>query len=211
MDTVIYFVKACDVISRSNLKFVENDGKLEGMTKGILSVKGEEQAKILSQQSIFKGIDAIYSSSHPATIGTAKYMATSNKTLIHIDSRLNERKIGLMDGIDVKEYHRKQAKDWNYKLVRGESLNESKQRIVSAVKNILMFETGNRVVVVSHPTLLTCLFSSWCQIGYNFDEEVILSYHEETIVDGHHDVPTILEVVFEGTNVKSLQIVEIQA
>ena len=43
--------------------------------------------------------------------------------------------------------------------------------MVEAMKNILMFETGNRVAVVSHSTAITCLLSAWCEIGKNYDDE----------------------------------------
>ena len=71
--------------------------------------------------------------------------------------------------------------------------------IVDAMKNILMFETGNRVALVSHSTALTCLLSAWCEIGHNYDDEIILSYGDETIVDGHWTAPMVYKVVFDGT------------
>ena len=209
MDTVVYLIKHSDVIPKGNFHIIDANDEYQGMfEKAVLSVQGEEKAKRLSNLSVLQGLDAVYSSNHAKTIGTAKYMASLNHTVIQVDSRLNERKIGMIDGIEMKEFYRKQAKDWDYRLARGESLNDAKKRIVAAIKNILMFETGNRVAVVSHSTIITCLLSAWCEMGYNFSDEVILSYNGETIVDGHNNIPMILEVTFDGTNVKNIRIID---
>ena len=66
--------------------------------------------------------------------------------------------------MESKEFHRLQIKDFDYKLEGGESLNQTKKRMVDAMKNILMFETGNKVAIISHSTALTCLLSAWCEI-----------------------------------------------
>lgn len=209
MDTVIYLVKHCDIIPKGNFHIIENNDDYQKMSeKIVLSVQGEEKAMRLSKLDVLQNLDAIYSSNHAKTIGTAKYLASANHTVIQIDSRLNERKIGTMDGIEEKEFHRRQAKDWDFRLARGESLNDAKKRIVSAIKNILMFEAGNRVAVVSHSTIMTCLLSVWCEMGYNFAEDVILSYKGETLVDGHNNIPMVLEVTFDGMNVKNIRIVD---
>ena len=61
-----------------------------------------------------------------------------------------------------------------------------------------MFETGNRVALVSHSTALTCLLSAWCDVGRNYHNEVILSYKDDTIVDGHWTAPMVYKVEFDG-------------
>ena len=79
-----------------------------------------------------------------------------------------------------------------------------------AMKNILMFETGNRVALVSHSTALTCLLSAWCEVGHNYDDEIILSYGDETIVDGHWTAPMVYKVVFDGMNVLSIEYINFE-
>ena len=111
--------------------------------------------------------------------------------------------------MEWKEFSRLQMKDFDFKLSGGESLNQTKKRIVDAMKNILMFETGNRVAVVGHSTAFTCLMSAWCEIGHNYDDQIILSYGDQTIIDGHFSAPMVFKVVFDGMNVISLEYLNI--
>ncbi len=56
----------------------------------ILSIEGEENAKILCEIDELKGIN-IYSSNSARAIGTAKYIAEMNNVKIKIDNRINGR------------------------------------------------------------------------------------------------------------------------
>ena len=115
-----------------------------------------------------------------------------------------------MGDMDWKEFSRLQNKDFDFKLSGGESLNQTKKRIVEAMKNILMYEPGNRVLVVSHSTALTCLLSAWCELGKNYDDQIILSYNDETIVDGGWSDTRVFKVVFDGMIVKSIEVINIE-
>ena len=90
-----------------------------------------------------------------------------------------------------------------------ESLNQTKKRMAEAMKSILMFETGNRVVVVSHSTAITALLTTWCDIGYNYDDDIILSYNDNAIVDGNWDFPHVIKLEFEGTTIKNIEYLSI--
>ncbi|MDE5888885.1 MAG: histidine phosphatase family protein [Bacilli bacterium] len=210
METVVYLIRHSEVTPKSNIKNISmNDDKQVVNEKAFLSVSGEKKAEAMSKMEELQKIDAVYSSNYARALQTAKYIAQENNTIINIDDRLNERKIGDMTGVDGKDFHRMQVKDFDYKLPGGESLNETKRRITDAMKNILMFETGNRVAVVGHSTAFTCLLSAWCETGRNYDDEIILSYDEETIVDGHWSAPQVFKVTFDGMNVTDIKYIEI--
>lgn len=210
MSTVLYLVRHSEVCSKSLINNVQNnDSFQDNNEKSVLSVLGEEKAKRLSELEELKNIDAIYSSNYSRSLGTAKYIAEVNGKVINVDDRLGERVIGDTEGIDWYDYHQNQMKDFDYKRDNGESLNDTKKRMVEAIKNILMFETDNRVVVVSHSTALTCLLSAWCDIGRNYHNEVILSYNDDTIVDGHFTAPMVYKVEFDGMNVLSVELLDI--
>jgi len=205
METVVYLVRHSEVTHKNNLKNISvHDSNQVAYEKKFLSVSGEKRAEELSKKKELQNIDAVYSSNYVGALETAKYMALENNTIINIDDRLNERKVGNMGEIESKEFHRLQMKDFDFKLSGGESLNQTKKRMIEAMKNILMFETGNRVVVVSHSMALTCLLSAWCKMGYNYDDEIILSYGDETIIDGNYTAPMVFKVVFDGMNVLSI-------
>ena len=210
METVVYLIRHSESTPKSNVKFISNnDSNQLQNEKAFLSVSGEKRAEELSKHPELQNIDAVYSSNYVRAMETAKYIALENNTIINVDERLNERKIGQMGDMEWKEFSRLQMKDFDFKLSGGESLNQTKKRIVDAMKNILMFETGNRVAVVGHSTAFTCLMSAWCEIGHNYDDEIILSYGDETIVDGHFSAPMVFKVVFDGMNVISLEYLNI--
>lgn len=210
METVVYLIRHSESTPKSNVKYISNNDTNQLQNeKSFLSVSGEKRAEALSKHPELQNIDAVYSSSYVRAMETAKYIAFENNTIINVDERLNERKIGETDDMDWKEFNRLQMKDFDFKLSGGESLNQTKKRIVDAMKNILMFETGNRVAVVGHSTAFTCLMSAWCEMGHNYDDEIILSYGDETIVDGHFSAPMVFKVVFDGMNVISLEYLNI--
>ena len=210
METVVYLIRHSEVTPKINLKMISNaDSKQIQNEKSFLSISGEKKAEELSKHPELQNIDAVYSSNYVRALETAKYVAYENNTIINIDERFNERKIGNMGDMEWKEFFRLQMKDFSFKLSGGESLSQTKKRMIEAMKNILMFETGNRVVLVSHSTALTCLLSAWCEIGHNYDDEIILSYGDETIVDGHWTAPMVYKVVFDGMNVLDIQVINI--
>lgn len=210
MSTVLYLIRHSEGCSKSVIKNIQNsDSFQENNEKSILSVIGEEKARRLSELDELKNIDAVYSSNYVRCLSTAKYIAEANDKVINIDERLGERVIGDIDGIDWYDFHQQQMKDFDYKRDGGESLNETKKRMVEAIKNILMFETDNRVAVVTHSTAMTCLLSAWCEVGRNYHNEVILSFNDDTIVDGHWTAPMVYKVEFDGMNVLSIELLDI--
>ena len=209
-ETVVYLIRHSEATPKNNVKNISNKDNSQIMNeKTILSVSGEKRAEDLSKNDELQMIDAVYSSSYVRSLETAKYIALENDTVINIDDRLNERKIGEIGDMEWKEFQRLQTKDFNFKLSGGESLNQTKKRMVEAMKSILMFEVGNRVAIISHSTALSCLLSSWCEVGYNYENEILLSFKGETIVDGTWTAPHVLKVTFEGMNPTKIEYLNI--
>lgn len=69
------------------------ENERERNKKIILSVEGEEKAKIFAEKEELKDIDIIYSSDFARAIATAKYIAKNNNLTINTDERLGERTI----------------------------------------------------------------------------------------------------------------------
>ena len=208
--TVVYLIRHSEATPRVNLKYISSgDNRQIDNEKWFLSVSGEKRAEELSKCDELKNIDSVYSSNYVRSLETAKYIALENNTIINIDERLNERKIGDLGDMEWKEFTRLQTKKHDFKLSGGESLNQTKKRMVEAMKNILMFESGNRVAIVSHSTAITCLLSSWCESGLNFDDQIILTYNEKTIVDGNFTAPHVFKVTFDGMNVLDVEYLDI--
>lgn len=210
METVVYLIRHSEVTHKNNIKNVNyNDSLQARLEKAFLSVSGEKRAESLSKVEELQNIDAVYSSGYVSCLETAKYIALENNTIVNVDDRFNERKIGSIGEMECSEFCHLQAKDLNFKLSGGESLNQTKKRAVEAMKNVLMFETGNRVAIVTHSKLLTCLLSAWCETGYNYNEDIILTYNGDTIIDGSFSAPMVFKVVFDGMNVVSVEYLDL--
>ena len=89
MNTIIYLIKHSEELEEKGIKNTNESSQFMN-EKFILSVKGEEQAKELSENHELQNIDILWSSSYSRAKGTAKYIAHKNKLDINIDSRLNE-------------------------------------------------------------------------------------------------------------------------
>ncbi len=210
MDTVVYLIRHSEVTPKANVKNINNkDSNQVTNEKAFLSVSGEKRAEALSKNEELASLDVVYSSNYVRALETAKYLALENDTIINIDERLGERKIGDIGDMEPREFARLQKKDFSFKLNGGESLNQTKKRMVDCMKSILMYETGNRVAIISHATALTCLLSSWCELGYNYDDEIILSFNDKTVIDGNWTAPHVIKVVFDGMNVKDIEYLNI--
>lgn len=211
MSTVVYLIRHSEATSKNNFKKVKSSDNFQVWNeKNFLSVKGEKKAESLSKHPELRDLDAVYSSAYVRALGTAKYVAQENNTIINVDERLGERKIGDIESFKGNNFEKMQALDFDFKLKGGESLNETKKRMTDVMKNILMFETDNRIAVVSHSTALTCLLSAWCEIGRNYNDEIILTFNDETIVDGNWDAPMVFKVTFDGMSVLEIKCLEIE-
>ncbi len=90
-DTIIYLIRH----SEQYRDYVYNNAEKESEInkKIVLSIRGEEKAKLFANKDELKNIDVVYSSDYARAVATAKYIAFNNKLTINIDERLGERKI----------------------------------------------------------------------------------------------------------------------
>lgn len=176
--------------------------------KSILTVHGEKLAEKLSKYKELKGIDAIYCSQYVRTLATAKYIANENKIDINIDERINEGTDGILGNLDINDLNRMQNKDFDFKIKEGESLNDIKKRMSSFLKEKLSINEDERIVIVSHSKSLIALLSAWCKVGYNYDDNIILSYKGEIILDTELKKPDLYKIEFDKFNIKNISHIE---
>lgn len=90
--TIIYLIRHSEQLKiKGNVLSADSD-QIQN-EKIVLSVNGEEKAKILSENQELSKIDVIFSSNYTRAISTAKYIALKNNIEINIDDRLGERKL----------------------------------------------------------------------------------------------------------------------
>ena len=207
MKTIVYLIKHAEELEEKGIKNTNEASQLMN-EKFILSVKGEEQAKQLSESLELQNIDILWSSSYSRAKGTAKYIAYKNNLDINIDSRLNERKLGSIEDLakwmQDKKYGVVQSYllDRKYKGREGESSEEATQRVSEFLNFILEDYKGKRIALVSHGALLSFLLTNWCELN----EDVKLTWNNKII---EIKEPSITKLTFIDKNLIDIESINI--
>lgn len=169
-----------------------------------LTVNGEKVALTIAKKKILQNADVIYSSSFFSSINTAKYLAEKNNIDIIIDSRIDDRKIGLLEDKNLN-LRNIQEHDFNYKLENGESLNEVKNRVRDLVKELIKNYENGKVIMFTHNSCILVLLSIWATKGFNYEERLILDYNEKVLIDGLRTDYNIIEINFDDEKVENIK------
>ena len=207
MNTTIYLVKHAEELKENGIKNINDNTQLMN-EKYILSVKGEEQSRILSENPELDNIDILWSSSYVRAKATAKYIAYKNNIEINIDSSLNERRLGNLEDLTKwmknKTFGVVQAylQDKKWKAREGESCEEATKRVTLFLEKILKENNGKRIVLVSHGALSSFLLTNWCDLN----EEIKLVYNNKVI---EIKEPSITKLTFENQKLLNIESIEI--
>lgn len=207
MKTTIYLVKHADELKESGIKNTNDTTQLMN-EKYILSVKGEEQSRKLSENAELDNIDVLWSSSYARSKATAKYIAYKNNIDINIDSSLNERRLGNLEELSkwmenktigvVQAY----LKDKKWKATEGESCEEATKRVTIFLQKILKENVGKRIVLVSHGALISFLLTNWCELN----EKMKLVFNNKVI---EIKEPSITKLVFDNQKLINIESIEL--
>lgn len=206
METTIYLVKHAEELKENGVKNISDNTQLMN-EKYILSVKGEEQSRILSENPELDNIDILWSSSYVRAKATAKYIAYRNNIEINIDSCLNERKLGNLEDLSKwmknKTFGVVQAylQNQKWKAREGESCEEATKRVTEFFQKILKENMGKRVVLVSHGALITFLLTNWCDLN----EKMQLVYHQKVI---EIKEPSITKLTFNQQELVEIETID---
>ena len=207
MNTIVYLIKHAEELEETGIKNTKESSQFMN-EKFILSVKGEEQAKQLSENQELQNIDILWSSSYSRAKGTAKYIAYKNNLDINIDTRLNERKLGSIE--DLANWMKNQKYgvvqsyllDRKYKGRDGESCEEATKRISEFLNFILEEYKGKRIALVSHGALISFLLTNWCELN----EEVKLIWNNKVI---EIKEPSITKLIFDDEKLIDIESINI--
>lgn len=193
--TTIYFMRHSKPMKH---KYLNNSDSLQLQNeKKILTIDGEKLAQEVSMDSEFNDIDKVYSSNYIRTISTAKYIADKNNLDIVIDEDLGERKIGISSWDEYPEnFEIKQFNDFNYKLPKGESLSEVRDRLYNSLINIINTNRDKKIVIVCHSTAMMALFSKWCEVSYDSEYR----FNGKIFFDGKWNYCEIFKLEFDDNN-----------
>ena len=155
-NTIIYLIRHAETANENGIRNTNEDSQIIN-EKEILSVRGEEQSKTLSENVELKNIDTIWSSSYTRAKATAKYIANNNNLPINLDSNLNERKLGnlkelgeFMRDKKTRDPSQEQLLYREFKTSDGESAEDTKRRMTKFFDRIVEEYQGKKIVVVSH-------------------------------------------------------------
>ena len=211
MKTIIY-------VSRHSQPFRDLLGEYNALEetqlrneKNPLSVEGERKAYKLSQVLELRNVEVIYSSHYVRTMSTAKYVAEANNIKLNVDSRFGERKFGVKKMSDLTpDFFEKQMLDWDYKLETGECLREVSVRMLDGLYDLINNYCGKTIMIVSHGTALTTMFSKWCDIKLNFDTKLVeIYFNGEMIFDGNWGAPELFTLEFEDSKLIDIRNIEV--
>ena len=134
-DTVIYLIRHADTVEENGIRNTNENSQMIN-EKEILSIKGEEQSKKLSENTELQNLDVIWTSNYTRAKATAKYIAYKNNLQYNIDKRLSERKLGNMDDLakfmnnkETRDPSREQLAFLEFKTRDGESANDTNKRM----------------------------------------------------------------------------------
>lgn len=161
--TEMYFI-------RHGFSTGNRDKVFYGHYNGSLDPKGHEQAKCVAEFFGDINLDAIYSSDLIRSMDTARPTAESKSMEIVPDVRLREIFAGewenkhvslLVSGKYEKDYEVWKNDIAHSRCTGGESVEELRERIFAAVKDIAIKNDGKSVAVFTHATPIKVLRSSF--------------------------------------------------
>ena len=196
--TTVYLIRHSKPINVNY--YLDNDNLQLQNEKKCLSVEGEQIAKERFEDKEFNDIDIVFSSNYVRAIQTAKYLADKNNTEINVFSDLGERKFGISSWNELpEEFERKQFLEENYKIGNGESQKEVRERMLSALIQIINENKNRRIAIVSHATALSYLLKNWCNIEV-VDDKLRYSYKDKILLDGYFNYCETFKIDFDENN-----------
>lgn len=186
-----------DLIVYKDFMSVENKRRYRPLT-----TEGEKEAlKIVKK---IGNIDSVFASSYFSTIDSAKYTIEKNNIDLIVDKRFDDRKLGELKD-NTLNLRNLQEHDFSYKLKDGESLNDVKNRMKSALKEIIMNRDGENIAIYTHNISITSLLSIWCEKDFNVDDKLMLSYNDNIIIDGLYSDSLVVELLFKNEKITDIK------
>lgn len=204
MYTVIYLIRHADTINEKGVRNTNETSQIIN-EKEILSVKGEDASKKLSENEELKNIDVIWCSSYVRAKQTAKYIADENKLQINLDDRLNERKLGNLEEIaafmkdkKTRDPSQEQLLYPKFKTSDGESAEETNKRMTEFLNECLEEYKEKRVAIISHGGSIKFLLLNWCNVNNNM--KLVYENRELNITS-----PCLLKLTFKEKQLVNLE------
>lgn len=163
-----------------------------------LSEEGNDLAKEMAKEFSKMTIKNVYSSNYRRALETAKCFAED----IIIDKRFGERELGDLASFD-KDFWEKQYLDHNYKILSGESLNETKLRMTIGIDEVLKrMEANETTIIVSHAAAICSYLLNFCSIEVLDAKEKVrhIVFKDKVILSGKTGTPHYFILTYNNDN-----------
>ena len=123
-----------------------------------LTAEGLQDCQLLLDYFKDISIDRIYSSPFKRALQTIDELAKEKNLPIQIKENFRERKIDDVWIDDFNTFSQRQWQDFNYKLAKGESLQEVQDRNIQQLQEILK-EQETSIIISSHGTAISTILN----------------------------------------------------
>lgn len=208
--TTVYLIRHSVKYPKKEIEsFNGSDNKDIRDEKTILSVEGEERAKILCSKSIFDNVDVIYASNMVRAQATAKYLATRLNKHINIDYRLNERRYGKQNSDDYEDWYERQYLYNDFRTEGGESQEDVRNRMLEILNEILDKYNNSTVAIFSHGYAITFLLLKWCKlINVDRQRKLTYEYNNKILFDKVINAPEVFKLTFDNDKLLNIELIE---
>lgn len=188
-----------------NIEYETDESVEEKRISRPLSIDGEKKAV-----KIVKKIKAnvIYASNYASAIASARYYSEYINETIYINSFLNDAKIGKIGNRNIKMLRFMQERDFDFKFERGESMNETSNRLNLVINRIIKNHMNENIVIYTHKRAIMAYLFKYLDKGYNLDDRLILSFNDKVIIDDVENDIDIIKVDYEHGKITNVDIIE---
>jgi broad specificity phosphatase PhoE len=133
-------------------------GRYQGRTDVPLNARGLEQARDLARRLADERVDIVYSSTLARAYDTAVEIARVHRLEVRRDPRLDEIDQGSWEGLrrdEIAVHHPAELAAWqshpvDLRLPGGETLEEVRLRVRSALDDMMLLHEGQVICLVAH-------------------------------------------------------------
>lgn len=171
-----------------------------------LSKQGHIKAQELFSLDIFRSVEAIYTSPYRRAYSTAEKLS---ERLI-VNDQLRERELGNPETLNAEFWNRQYA-DHDYKNVNGESLNDTKERMTSAINEIISsIQDGDTVAIISHAAAICAYLLNWCSIEVVDEQKKLrkITHKGAVVMNGKIATPSAFVLEFENEQLCRIRYVD---
>lgn len=207
--TTLYLIRHSVRMKRDDIEtYNTTEPRIIKEEKIILSSEGEKRAELLSKEEELQNIDVIYTSNCVRTLQTAKYIMESQNLKANIDERLDERRVGIINDKEVPDWFIKQYKDFNYKTIGGESMNEVRNRFNEVINEILEKHKNKRIAVFTHGYAITSYLLKYCKLLHVSEDRLEIEYNGKILYNRRLNAPEVFKLTFDDKKIRNIELIE---